>query len=987
MAVRNSPALASCSTQAGWTILSSQLQVYPAFLAVAVLLGFVLGIAGAVLLYIFVLEPALQRKEHCSSGTDDDSCSEYSDDSQSFKSNEDERGTKRGASPYYEENETSLNSNIAAFALKARVIYPINQKFRPLADGSSHPSLLEGLKQRDSTKRTKEDFVLSDPEFLDLKSERDYNCFPGNYPPSTTVCNENNTIPIVMFFSELLGYTSPEAELGLYRFSLQTLRLLDAEIRQEQYMIFLQLLKLQLNDLYLKEKIDETFYRDFLSTQEKELEKLQNLEQPVLLGDTSRKDCEQHYTLEEAEQDEHSYLQYTIHQLSGFFKQTESVWSSFLNHSKLPKITVQELMRNISEKMLQVEVLLTDSLTFQITVILDRLLHWEYMTKSLQSLTWLVQQESKDKLMMVTSVLSVLNRDGTLAFWQKEEILARIQHSVQDNVDTYINACAKQTKDLILEMKRRHRTLMKRLEETQRHERLNLKEQATQMLTPTEFIQKQEKQHAREGGCWVNIMKQRKLWMLEIGNMQKQIAEETHQSCHELAERHRQTRCDVEDKENHNDVKAVTKLWKNLHTKSSRTLDKLMEELFTETLPKLTSVSLPAMETLRSRLQQDLTARKKAAAVERKQQLKQFHEKLAQMKQVWMDEKVINSVKQKYLIDKQEKIIQGFLLRQSDLEEMVSEHIILEHQVALQPMLRQLTLRHFSLLILKEMRLFKAKCLFSELEEQRMKEPPIWDQLEDENVKLQDNEMSKFSEDQRKLWKNADVIIHQQLAAECQAFVDLLQHHMARNIGHALTHQARVHSFKQNHDDNTQKLKNLLVERTTESVYVTMESVTNLIQNYDQKIEEIMDVYQKDKKNQLSFMQETFKRQKLSKEAALEDKLKADLVSVKTNPLLPRRIQHQLVLQQKRIISMLLLEEETNMEFLKKRTMLLHQLKEQVDSHLKVAEKTFMSQLAALARVPKADWKTLEKKFLSGIGCKRISPRVNHWVELQLDAL
>ncbi|XP_020376812.2 ellis-van Creveld syndrome protein-like isoform X2 [Rhincodon typus] len=895
MAASSSPALASCSARAGWTILSSQLQVYPAFLAIAVVLGFVLGIAGAVLLYIFVLEPALQRKEHCSSGTDDDSCSEYSDDSQSFKSNEDERGAKRGASPYYEENETSLNSNIAAFALKARVIYPINQKFRPLADGSSHPSLLEGLKQRDSIKRTKEDFVLSDSEFLDLKSERDYNCFPGNYPPSTTVCNENNTVPIVTFFSELLGYTSPEAELGLYRFSLQTLRLLDAELRQEQYMMFLQLLKLQLNDLYLKEKIDETFYRDFLSTQEKELEKLQNLEQPVLLGDTNRKDCEQPYTLEEAEQDEHSYLQYTIHQLSGFFKQTESAWSSFLNHSKLPKITVQELMRNISEKMLQVEILLTDSLTFQITVILDRLMHWEFMTKSLQSLTWLVQQESKDKLMMVTSVLTVLNRDGTLAFWQKEEILARIQHSVQDSVDTYINECAKQTKDLILEMKRRHRTLMKRLEETQRHETMNLKEQTTQMLTPTEFIQ----------------------------------------SCHELAERHRQTRCDVEDKENHNDVKAITKLWKNLHSTSSRILDKLMEELFTETLPKLTSVSLPAMETLRSRLQQDLTARKKAAAEERKQHLKQFHEKLAQMKQVWMDEKVINSVKQKYLIDKQEKIIQGFLLRQRDLEEMVSEHIILEHQVALQPMLRQLTLRHFSLLILKEMRLFKAKCLFSELGEQRMKEPPIWDQLEDENVKLQDNEMSKFSEEQRKLWKKADVIIHQQLAAECQAFVDLLQHHMAWKIGRALTHQARVRSFKQNHDDNTQKLKNLLVERATESVYVTMEGVTNLIQNYYQKIEEIMNVYQKDKKDQLSFMQETFKRQKLSMEAALEDNLKTDLVNVKTNPLLPRRIQHQLVLQQKRTISMLLLEEETNMEFLKKRTVLLHQLKEQVDSRLK----------------------------------------------------
>ncbi|GCC40751.1 hypothetical protein chiPu_0024616 [Chiloscyllium punctatum] len=106
MAARSSPSLASCSGRAGLTIPSSQLQVNPTVLAIAVVLGFGLGIASAVLLYIFVLEAALQRKEHCSSGTDDDSCSEYSDDSQSFKSNEDERRAKRGTFPYYEVGST-----------------------------------------------------------------------------------------------------------------------------------------------------------------------------------------------------------------------------------------------------------------------------------------------------------------------------------------------------------------------------------------------------------------------------------------------------------------------------------------------------------------------------------------------------------------------------------------------------------------------------------------------------------------------------------------------------------------------------------------------------------------------------------------------------------------------------------------------------------------------------------------------------------------
>ncbi|XP_041052185.1 ellis-van Creveld syndrome protein-like isoform X2 [Carcharodon carcharias] len=884
----------SCSIRAVLSIASSELQVYPGLLAVAVVLGFLLGMVGGILLYTFVLESALQRKEICSNGSDDDSDSEASEDSQSYRSNQEiveERGAKGRASPFHEENETSLNSNIAAFALKARVIYPINQKFRPLADGSSHPSLLEGMKQRDQTKRAKEDIGS---ELHDQKDERDCHSFPQNYSPTDPITRaESNIVPSVTFFSEVLVYTSPDVELGLYRLSLQALRLLDTELRQEKYMMFLQLLRIQLNDLYLKEKIEEKFYRDFLSIQEKELEKLEKTEQPMLPGVANRKASEHHYTLEETERDECNYLQYTICQFSGFLQQTESTRFFLLTHSTLPKVTVQEIMRNISEKMLQVESLLTDCLTFQVTVILDKLLHWEFMAKSLHSLKWILQQENKDKLKMVTSVLNILASNGELAFWQKEEILARLQSFVQDSVDTYINECAKQTKELILEMKRRHRTLVKQLEETQRQETINLKERARQMLDPTEFIQ-------------------------------------------------------------------------NLHSASSWALDKVIKQLFTETLPNLTGVSFSALETLRSRLQQDLTARKQATEEGRQQHLKQLQGKLAQMKQVWLDEQVLNSVRQKHLVDKQEKIIQAFLLRQSGLDEKVSKHIMLEHKVALQSMVRQLTLRQLSLMILKEMKLFTTKCLLDELGEQRLKESPIWDQHEDENMKLQDNLMSKFSEEQEKLCQEAEILIHQQLAAESQAFMDFLGHHMEQVIGHVLTQQARVHSLKQNHDDNTEKLKNLLVQRATESVYVTMEGVTHLIQNYYQQLEEIMEVYKKDKKNQLRLLQETFKRQKLSEEKALEDNLNTDLVNVKTILLLPRRIQYQLVLQQKRTRSMLLLEEETHMEFLKQRAVLLNQLKEQVDKRLKKAEQTFMSQLAALARVSHADWKTLEEKFLSG---------------------
>ncbi|XP_051897558.1 evC complex member EVC-like isoform X2 [Pristis pectinata] len=882
--------LDSCAMRAVLAVTSSELQIDTGLLATAVVLGVFLGVVGGVLLYLFVLKSALQRKQTCSDGTDDSSDSE---DDQYYDSNSESVVERTKASALQEEDELSINSNIAAFALKAKVIYPINQKFRPLADGSSNPSLLENLKQRDHSKRTK-DFVLSGSESPCQMDERGYYYFQGNYsPPDPKACNEDKLVLMVTFFPEILAYSSPEADLGLYRLSLQDLRQLDTEMHQEKCT---------------------------------ELQELTKKHQPMFPSAADREESEHCYTLEEIERNEQDYFQYAIQQMSRFFQQTEHSHFFLLKHSELPKVTVEEIMQNVRDKMSQLESMLTDTLTLQVTVILDKLTRWKFMAKSLYFFKWLAQQENRDNLKMVTSVLETLTRDGTLASWQKEELTARLQSSVQGCVNTLNNEFTKQTKGIILEMKRRRRTLMNRLEETQREEATNLTDRARRILAPDDFIK----------------------------------------SYHELEDRHRQIRCEMEDEEDHKDAEAVTELWKNLHFASSRTVDKLIEELFSETLPNLTEVSSSAMKTLKSQMQQELRASKQAAEEERKWHLTFFQEKLVQMKQEWLNEQALNSAKQKHLVDYQEQIIQSLLLKQTALDEKFSKHIMLEHKTALQSVVRWLTLRHLSLMTLKDMKLYKTKCQLDELGEQRLKEPPIWDEYEDESKKLRDDLVSRLSKEKEKLCRETESLIHQQLAAESQALMDFLQHHMVQVIGHALVHQVGINSAKQNHIDSTHQLKNLLVERTMESVYVTMEGATCLIQNYHQRIEEIMELYRKDKRNQLRSLQETFKRKQHIKEKMMEENLNEDMANVKTKRFTSTKIQHQMMLQQRKIRSLLLLEEEINTEFLKRRTELLHQLKEQLDKHLKMAEETFMSQLADLARVPQAEWKILEKKFLSG---------------------
>ncbi|XP_069782044.1 evC complex member EVC-like isoform X2 [Narcine bancroftii] len=832
-----------------------------------------------------------------------------------------EERTKAAASAHQKEDEISINSNIAAFALKARVIYPINQKFRPLADGSSNPSLLENLKLRDCSKIMKEDFILSGEKSSGQMDGRGSYYFSGNYSPlDPETCHEDKAILMVTFFPEILVQSSSGADLALFRLALQDLRQLHSEIYQEKYTMFLQLLRIELNDLYLREKIDENFYRDFISVQEKELKEQVKKNQTMWPSVPARKDPE-HYTLEGTEKDEYDHFQFAKQQLSGFFQQAEHSHLFLRKHAELPEDMLEEIKQNMCEKMSQVENLLTDILTLQVTVILDKLLHRKYMAKSLHFLKWLDQQENRDKLKVASSALDALIRDGKLASWQKEELTDRLQNSIQSCVNTVNNEYTHQAKGIILRMRRQRRFLLKRLEEAQQQEAMNLTDKARQIFAPDHFIK----------------------------------------SYHELEDRHRRIRREVEDEEDHKDTEAFTELWKNLHCASSQTVDKLVEEFFTETLSNITEVSSFAMETLRNQMQQELTARKQASTEERKCHLTLFQEKLDQLKQEWIKEQALNSAKQKHLVEYKKQIIQNFLLYQTTLDEKISRHIVLEHRTALQSVVRQLTMRHLSLMTLKEMKLYETKRQMEELREEQLKEPPIWDEHEDESKILRDNLVTRLSKEKEKQCQEAESLLQQQLTAESQSLMELLQDHMTQVIGCALVHQAQVIPAKQNLKDPTENLKNLLVERATESVYVTMENATGLIQNYYRQIEEITEQYRKDERNQLRSLQETFKRKQVMKERMIEENLNADMVNVKAKRFTTTRIQHQMMLQQKKIMSLLLLEEEMKIEFLKQKTELLHQLKEQLDKHLKMTEETFMSQLSSLARVSQAEFKALDQ--------------------------
>ncbi|XP_075799835.1 evC complex member EVC isoform X5 [Microtus pennsylvanicus] len=172
-----------------------------------------------------------------------------------------------------EECDPPLSSNITAFALKARVVYPINQKFRPLADGSSHPSLHENLTQAAAIlphlpHQPAEASPASSLGSLSQAGKED-----GSSSSSMHSAYSDDRILHCAFlrvgsFPEVLACESVDIDLCVRSLLLKDLLQVDTALRREKHVVFIQILKACLLDVFPKKKPDDELYQKILSKQE-----------------------------------------------------------------------------------------------------------------------------------------------------------------------------------------------------------------------------------------------------------------------------------------------------------------------------------------------------------------------------------------------------------------------------------------------------------------------------------------------------------------------------------------------------------------------------------------------------------------------------------------------------------------------------------------------------------------------------------------------
>ncbi|XP_034807804.2 evC complex member EVC isoform X3 [Pan paniscus] len=748
---------AACKSDARLLLGRDALRPAPALLAPAVLLGAALGLGLGLWLGC---RAGRQRTRHQKDDTQNLLKNLESNAQTPSETGSPSRRRKREVQmskdkEAVDECEPPSDSNITAFALKAKVIYPINQKFRPLADGSSNPSLHENLKQAVLPHQPVEASPSSSLGSLS-QGEKD-DCSSSSSVHSATSDDRflSRTFLRVNAFPEVLACESVDVDLCIYSLHLKDLLHLDTALRQEKHMMFIQIFKMCLLDLLPKKKSDDELYQKILSKQENDLEELENGLQ-VKLSNTEMSGAgdSEYITLADVEKKEREYSEQLIDNMEAFWKQMANIQHFLVDQFKCSSSKARQLMMTLTERMIAAEGLLCDSQELQALDALERTMGRAHMAKVIEFLKLQVQEETRCRLAAISHGLELLAGEGKLSGRQKEELLTQQHKAFWQEAERFSREFVQRGKDLVKASLAHQVEGTAKLTLAQEEEQRSFLAEAQPTADPEKFLK----------------------------------------AFHEVLERQRLMQCDLEEEENVRATEAVVALCQELYFSTVDTFQKFVDALFLQTLPGMTGLPPEECDYLRQEVQENAAWQLGKSDRFRRQQWKVFQELLEQEQQVWMEECALSNVLQTHLREDHEGTIRGVLGRLGGLTEESTRCVLQGHDLLLRSALRRLALRGNALATLTQMRLSGKKHLLQELREQRALEQGSSQCLDEHQWQLLRALEARVLEEASRLEEEAQqtrLQLQQRLLAEAQEVGQLLQQHVECAIGQALLVHAR----------------------------------------------------------------------------------------------------------------------------------------------------------------------------------------------------
>ncbi|XP_033712726.1 evC complex member EVC isoform X6 [Tursiops truncatus] len=849
---------ATCGSDARLQLGRDAVRPAPALLVPAVLLGTALGLGLGLGLWLGC-RAARPRPPH------------QKDDSQSLLKNLEpnvqtpsetgspSRRRKREALTSKDEEalnecEPSFKGNITAFALKAKVVYPINQKFRPLADGSSNPSLHETLKQAVLPNQPVEASPSSSLGSLSQAEKDDCSSSSSVHSAASDDRFLGRTFLGASSFPEALTCESVDLDLCIYNLHLKDLLHLDTALRQEKHMMFIQIFKMCLLDLLPKKKTDDELYQKILSKQENDLEELEKRLQ-VRLSNTEMLGAgdSEYITLADVEKKEREYSEHLIANMEAFWKQMENIQHFLVDQFKCSSSKARQLMMTLTERMIAAEGLLRDSQDLQALDALERTMGRAHVAKTIEFLKLQIREETRCRLAAISHSLELLTVEGKLSGRQREELLTQQHKAFWEEAERFGREFVQRGRDLVKASLVHQAEGMARITLAQQKEQRSFLATAPQTADPEEFLQ----------------------------------------GFHEVLERQRLSRSDLEEEEDVRATKAVAALC-----------------------------------------------------------------------QVWMEEHTLSTVLQTHLRDDQDSIVHRVLGQLGGLSEESTQCILQGHDLLLRSALRRLALRSSAITTLTQMRLSGKKSLLQELREQHALEQDSSQCLDEHQWQLLRALEARVLEEAGRLEEETQqtrLQLRQQLLAEAQEVGQLLQQHTERAIGQTLLGHARNMASKSRAKDRDD-FKRTLMEAAVESVYVTSAGVGRLVHAYYQQIRRAMQDHEERKRHHLKTLQgERMEHFKLRKKQELGDPSSGAEVAGGAQEA-SGAVHQRMLAQQKKFLAQFTAHQRTRQDAWKQSARVMDHLGAQLETQLQEAEQSFISELAALARVPLAESKPFSNK-------------------------
>ncbi|XP_062874556.1 evC complex member EVC [Trichomycterus rosablanca] len=428
------------------------LQVHCVSLHSGVLLGSVcsgllLGIMAAVLIHTFIIRPyclSHKSKNHDPWSLMDVDEGDGEHDERKNKKRE-PADTLSPPDLDLDQEPPLLSDDVTAFALKARVVYPINQRYRPLADGASNPSLHDSASSDWSSQTEEED-------------ESSESVSSG----SAHKAHLNLTFRRASHYAHTLCYTECESRLSMLCVTLENLHEHAAQLQQDKLEIFLQIVRVLFNS-----------DAQLIQQQEKETEQLKSAASPELLGSTQGAELNSHTcTIQEVENTGQERLEHTLHTALHFAKQLEHLCQHSCRGGS--SVISQDVTRTLVHCLLLVERQLTDIQANITQTLYDRLQWWEELSGWLRLKTSLFRQEAELIVKLTSQSVEELTADGQLEFDQMEKLITDLQRGITDHLQDLTLQITQNTLQVISEHCQKRNVRMRKMMKNQNKEKSHM---------------------------------------------------------------------------------------------------------------------------------------------------------------------------------------------------------------------------------------------------------------------------------------------------------------------------------------------------------------------------------------------------------------------------------------------------------------------------------------------------------------------------------